>query len=190
MRTSAIRSFALGMMGLLAVAGTASAQEDNPAYKSWAKHKPGTSVTLKNVSEMMGQKTEMEMTSTLVEVTPEKAVVEVKTSMDMGGTKTDMPAQKQEIPAKATADQPADPMEAAKKMGAEVKDLGEETVTVAGNSYKAKVMETKMDQQGMKITSKIWTSEEIPGMLVKMESNTEGSMTSTNKMEVTNVTTK
>lgn len=182
---------ALGFAALLAGAtSTASAGEANPAYTSWAGCKPGSSVTMKNVTDMMGNKTNMEMTSTLVEVTPEKAVVEVKGFMEMMGQKTDIPAQKQDIPATAPDGQPTDPVEAAKKAGAEVKDLGEESVSIAGGSYKCKVMETKMEQNGMTILSKIWTSTEMPGMLVKLESKTEGQMTSSSTMEVTAVDRK
>jgi hypothetical protein len=184
------RAIAFGLCALLCGAAAAVAGEANPAYTSWASQKPGTSVTMKNATEMMGQKTEMEMVSTLKEVTADKAVVEVKTSMTMMGNKTDMPAQTQDIPAKAPDGQPTDPIEAAKKAGAEVKDLGEETVSIAGGSYKCKVMETKMDQQGMKVASKIWTSTDMPGMLVKLESKTEGQMASTSVMEVTAVDKK
>lgn len=185
------RLLALGLATLLAgAAGAASAAEANPAYTSWAGCKPGSTVTMKNVTEMMGNKTEMEMTSTLVEVTPEKAVVEVKAVMDMMGQKTDMPAQKQDIPANAPEGQPTDPVAAAKKAGAEVKELADENVSISGTDYKCKVMETKMEQNGMTIMSKIWTSTEMPGMLVKLESKTEGQMASNSTMEVTAVDKK
>jgi hypothetical protein len=168
-------------------AGFAAAQEANPMYESWAKQKPGTSVTVKTSSEMMGQKTEMETNMKLVEVTPEKAVIEAKTTVDAMGQKMEQPAQKMDIPAKATADQPADPIEAAKKMGAEVKELADETVTVAGKSYTCKVMETKLKQGEMTMNGKSWLCKDMPGMLVKMESTTEGQMAGKTTMEVTDV---
>src|SRR5688572_24967322 len=73
---------------------------DNPAYKSWAKFKAGTTVTLKTESDMAGTKSDMETTTTLVELTADKAVVETKMSMNAGGQKMDMPAQKTDVPAK------------------------------------------------------------------------------------------
>ena len=131
-------------------------QVDNPQYKSWAKFKPGTAVTMK--TDAAG--TTIETTTTLVEVTPEKVVVESK--MKMAGMEgMDMPATKMDIPAKVaqaaggTATGPA-PV---------TKD---EEVEVAGKKYKTKVTETKSGDT----VSKTWTSDEVPGMMVKMESGT------------------
>src|SRR5512146_2882612 len=71
-------------------------QIDNPQYASWSKFKPGTSITRKAEVDVNGQKMATETTTTLVEVTPEKAVIENKTSMPG----MDMPGQKMDIPAK------------------------------------------------------------------------------------------
>ena len=38
------------------------------------------------------------------------------------------------------------------------------------------------EQNGMKTTSKTWTSDDVPGSVVKIESESSGSMTSTTKM--------
>src|SRR5438046_402371 len=93
--------------------------EDNPAYTTWAKYKPGTSVTIAMSSDMAGQTSKSETKSTLAEVTPDKVVIEVATSMEAGGQKMDMPAQKMDIPKKmeiAPATPDATPAPAPKDM--------------------------------------------------------------------------
>lgn len=172
------------------VAGVAVAQEANPLYKSWAAQKPGTTTVVKGSGEMMGQTTEMEIKTTLVEVTPEKAVVEMKTNMKMMGNAMPEQSMKQDIPATATADQPADPIAAAKKMGAEVKELPDEKVTVSGKEYTCRVFESKMKQGEMTMTGKTWVCNDAPGMLIKLESTTEGQMAGKQKMELTEIVSK
>jgi hypothetical protein len=176
--------FALGMTALLVASGTAVAQ-NNPAYESWAKHKPGTMIRTRMVSEAAGNKTQIETTQTLKEVTPEKVVLETKSSMEMMGQKMDQPAQPLEIPAKAGAAAPGmtPTAEQPKQPDMEVKE-SEETVTVAGKSVKAKVVEMKGKQAGMDMWTKTWTSNDVPGTLVKMESKTGGEMASSSTLEL------
>ena len=57
---------------------------DNPMYKSWAGQKKGTVVTVKMVSEYGGQKSEMTMVSTLLELTADAAIVETFTATKIG----------------------------------------------------------------------------------------------------------
>ena len=42
----------------------------------------------------------------------------------------------------------------------------------------------------MKTTAKVWTSPDVPGMTIKMETKTEGQMASTTKTEVTKIDLK
>lgn len=164
--------------------------EPNPLYKSWSGQTVGTSTVVKGSSEMMGQTTEMELVTTLLELTPEKAVVEMKASATVMGQKMDQPAMKQDIPATATDQQPADPIAAAKKMGAEVKELPDEKVTVSGKEYNCKVFESTMKQGEMTMSGKTWVSYECPGMLVKTETSTSGQMAGKQKMELTAINAK
>jgi hypothetical protein len=168
-----------------------SALAANPLYDSWASHKPGTSVTTVSVTDMGTMKTEAEQVYTLKEVTPEKVVIEMKMSSTMMGTKTEMPPQTMEIPATAAAaTPPATPATPATPTpGVETK-TSEETVKIAGKEYKATCTSTKSDANGMKTEAKSWTSPEIPNMLLKMESNSEGQMKMNTKMEVTKVEIK
>src|SRR5215218_6704734 len=89
MRTSVKSLFATALICTL---GTVcfGEQIDNPTYKMWSKFKAGTSVTTKTVSDFAGQKSEMEITTTLKEISADKAVVETKMA-DMPAMSTDVP---------------------------------------------------------------------------------------------------
>ena len=183
-----VRSFVAAFAAVVCCA--AAAQAANPMYDSWASHKPGTMVTMAGTSEAGGMKTDMEQTYTLVEVTPEKAVVELKNTMTVMGNKTELPAQKMDIPAGAPATPGETPGAAPAATPTPDAKTSEETVTVAGKAYKATCTETNADQNGMKIVSKVWTSPEVPGNMLKMESTTEGAMKSSTKLEVKKVEIK
>ena len=167
---------------------SAGALAANPVYDSWAKHKPGTSVTAATASEASGMKNDIETVTTLKEVTPEKVVVEMKMSMSVMGNKTEMPAQTMEIPAAASAT--ATPGNPAGQAPAADSKTSEEKVTVAGKEYAATCTQSKSDQNGMKSETKVWTSPEVPGMTLKMETTTTGQMASTTKMQVTKIELK
>jgi hypothetical protein len=173
---------AVGMILAGGAVCSAADQIDNPQYTAWAKFKPGTSVTTKMVSDAAGQKTEMEITTTLVEVTAAKLVLEAKTSMSAGGQKMEMPAQKTDVAAKV--DKPAAVAVAPDAPKGEVKESTDE-VEVMGKKVKCKVMETKTTANGMNINSKTWTSDEIPGGMVKMETKMDGAMTGTTTVMAT-----
>ena len=54
------------------------------------------------------------------------------------------------------------------KMGkVEVKEIGEETITVGGKTYTCKLTETIVDMGGKKSVTKLWQSEEVPSGTVK-----------------------
>jgi hypothetical protein len=162
-----------GLVGLLALAAPAVAADvENPGYKMWAKYKPGTMVKQKMVTKGGPAESEMEMTQTLKEVKPEKAVVSVATSMVAMGTKMDMPAQNQDIPAKIS-DTDAAAADPSKKPDAKV-TTGEETIKVAGKDIKCKWTEITFKQDDTTIVSKSWTSDEIPGTNAKSQTSFKG----------------
>ena len=167
----------------------ASALAGNPMYDSWAKCKPGSSVTMTTASEVAGNKSDSETTTTLKSVTAEKVVVEIKTTMTMMGNKIESPATSMDIPATAAA--PATPATppAGGTPAAEAK-VTQEKVTIAGKEYDATCTASKSDTNGMKMTSTVWTSPEVPGMTLKMVSEGEGAMKMSTKMEVTKIEMK
>jgi hypothetical protein len=172
--------------GVVTVA-TAQAQElvANPQYASWAKHKPGTSITMKMTQAMGGQNRDMELKQTLKEVTPDEVTVEIQMSA-MGQS---MPAQPLKIKSKVTPDE-AKYGQLPPGAKADIKELGNESVTVAGQTYNCKVSEVTGEAEGTKSSGKLWRSEEVPGEIVKMEMNSEGAMGGTMKMELVSVEKK
>src|SRR5947199_10609951 len=95
-----------------------------------------------------GQKLSVEMTSKLLEVTPEKVTVEVTTEATTGQMKTPTRVKKQEAPAKLTRPANATPIKE-----------GTENIVVAGKSYSCHVAEET--REGIQI--KTWTSDKVPG---------------------------
>jgi hypothetical protein len=154
---------------ILFLATTASvsvaAQIDSPTYKAWARFKVGSSETLGYTVESGGMKMEMESTSTLKEVADDQVTIALQGTMNMMGQKRTIPARTLTIPAKA--DQK------------DVKELGEENVEAAGQTFQCKVIEAKVDQPGpggkpVHAEAKMWISPKVPGGVVKTESASHG----------------
>lgn len=159
---------AVAVLLLVGAVGAARAEQiDNPEYKHWSQFKAGTWATLKSVTEAAGNKTAMEQTHKLVEVTGEKCVIETSMKMEVAGQTIQQPAMKRDVPAKIEKGQP---VKTEGKDAPKPKE-GEETISVAGKSLKCKTVEVEFDVQGQKGTSKSWTSDEVPGMVVKSSTN-------------------
>lgn len=152
------------VLTLLAVPAFAAEMVDNPVYQSWAKYGVGTTAVYKSTADMAGTQTASTITYKLAELTPEKAVIEMATSMEVAGQKIDTPAQKMDYPAKVekTEGKPAD------APPADLKNSEEKLETAAG-AFACKVMEMVIAQQGSEGNTKVWSSDEVPGTLVKSE---------------------
>lgn len=158
---------------LFGLAGVARAEMiDNPLYKHWAQFKPGTWVTYKQASEAAGNKALTESTVKVKEVTAEKVVLETTSKMEAAGQKIDMPAQAQDVPAKIAKPE-VDATQQTKD--APKPKEGEDTVTVGGKPIKCKTMEMTFEANGQKGSSKTWTSDDVPGQMVKMEAKSDAS---------------
>lgn len=170
------RTLALASLLLIApAAGIARAEDkpaapatkkmDNPMYASWAKFKVGTTVKRVMETGVAGQK--MTSTDKLVELTDAKAVIETTMTTQMGEQSFDLPAQRRdepkvlEIPAVTDPNQPKP----------ETKE-GTGDVTTPAGTFSCKWAETTVAMKGMTSTSKVWQSDAVPGMVVKMESTT------------------
>ncbi|HEY1921924.1 MAG TPA: hypothetical protein VGG44_04095 [Tepidisphaeraceae bacterium] len=181
-RTPKLVALAAVLLGLAFVA-VAHADDDmipNPAYEAWAKYKVGTWVEYQTDSEAAGSKNAIVTTQTLKALTPDKATVEIKSSMVVAGNKMDMPPQTQDIEAKIKR-----PAAAAATSDAPKTEQGTEDVKVDDKTYSCKWTQVSMEQNGMKTDAKTWTCDDVPGSVVKIESETTGAMTSTTKMALT-----
>lgn len=131
---------------------------DNPQYTYWKSCKPGSWVKHKMVMEAQGMKMESETVSTLVEVTPEKVVLEAKTSMNAAGRKMELPSQKQDVPAQVE-----------KKPGQAPPSEKDEEIIVEGKSYKCRSYEFEQTEKGQAMKGKGWMCPDVPGGMVKSE---------------------
>ena len=132
--------------------------KENPQFDAWKAFKPGTWVKHHMKMDAGGQEIESETTTTLLEQTPEKIVVEVKNKMTVGGQTIETPAQKQEIT----------PKNEAGKMG-DFKKEGEAEVEAAGKKYQTTIYSTEQGEGGQKVKGKVWISKDVPGGMVKGE---------------------
>ena len=133
-------------------------------YVRWAKFKPGTTMVKRTITEEKGNpsKTIETTTSKLLELTADHAVVETHlTGTRFDGVKMDTLPVTQKITRYFYLQDNAKVDKADKAKS--------ETVTVAGKSYQASVVSGKDRNEAGEVTSTVWSSEEVPGGLLKSE---------------------
>jgi len=159
---------------ILSIAGVSVADDAsvNPGYAKWSKFKPGTSITIKSVTELMGNSGEVVLRIKLVEVTADKLVLETTISSTVLGQKTDDPPTRQDVPKKRPAKTNEDDDDEAfeKAKGEE----GTETLKISGIEYKCKWKRVKSSADKAESILKIWSCDEIPGGAAKFESTIIG----------------
>ncbi len=149
---------------------------ENPTYKSWSKFKAGSSVTLRADNVTNGIKSEAEIVYTLKSIDADEAVVTMTGSTTVQGTKTEMTPSDAHHPAKIQKGEPA--KDAAKP------EQGDEVIEVAGKKLKCHWVKVVHESNGLKTTTKTWTSDAVPGGTAKIESVTDGRMKMTSTQVV------
>ncbi|HEX8911425.1 MAG TPA: hypothetical protein VF796_03625, partial [Humisphaera sp.] len=144
---------------------TKPAGETTVGYRHWAAFKPGSFTRLKGqLATDVGMKVEFELVASLVEIRPDRVVLEYVTTAFENGV-----AQKPEV-AKQVA--PAVNPNQTERL------VGEEEVTVGDRKLKCKVYETTNVQpaaaKAPPITSRLWVSDEVPGGIVKSVTTQQG----------------
>jgi hypothetical protein len=142
-------------------------------YALWAQHRVGTTVEM-SIESDFGVKIVMTMTCKLVELKPDRAVLETTTTMNGQA----MPSQRLEIPKVIPV--PFQPKQTKTKKGWE-------TLTVCGWRVRCSWIETEVEANGMKTTTRVWLSGTVPGGTVKTESKMSGAMRGTTNSWVTRV---
>jgi hypothetical protein len=173
---------------LVLAVGAASADETvpNPEFANWSKFKKGTSVKLKTTSSAAGMTSETFSTSTLVEVGADKIVVEYETTTVFNGMEVKAPASRREIP-KTITKAPPPKTDDTKQVVTE--ENGTETIKHLGREIKTKWTKNTVEANGIKTVSKLWMSDDVPGMMVKMETTLSGGFASTIRAEVIEIKT-
>ena len=142
----------------------------NAAYQQWSQFKPGSYVTVeqKTIShventELPPEGEDMRITTRLVDLTKDKAVLNEKRVDVDPGSETEL------APEKITLFNTAGTKEAA--AGAKPSDIkeGDEELTVAGKKIKTHWVESTIKAGQQESKSKDWLSDEVPGGLVKEE---------------------
>lgn len=162
-------SLAFVFVGLLV--GAANAEPVlSPRYTSWAKFKTGTSITRTIENRVGVQSATADIKHTLVEVTPDKAVLKLETVTKTNGQTIASPPMTVDIPAKTE--------KYADLLGANVKatftENRTETVEIAGRSLTCRVIDFVGEQasrqggQPIKVKGSIWVSDDIPGAIVQI----------------------
>ncbi|HVP12838.1 MAG TPA: hypothetical protein VMV94_16815 [Phycisphaerae bacterium] len=171
---SCVTSLLCGLIicGLAVSVAQAGGKVDNPMYKHWAQFKPGSFSETKSEINMGDTKINSTTTMTLKELTPEKAVVEVKAVSVMGGQNMEAPPHMLDIPAKIEEEKAKEidpPKKGDKVNGADVQEVkqGEEELQIADQKLKCKWVELKLVVNDQITTQKTWTSEDVPGRVVK-----------------------
>lgn len=159
--------FTLAMILLMASAVRAE-KIANSNYDQWAKFKLGAFVKMDVDTVAGGNNIKSVMTTKLIELTADKVVVEITTTMEMMGQKIDTPAQKMEIPVRI--EKPVEPAGVEKPKPA----TGEEDLKVGDKTIKTTWTETLTTSGSNAMLNKSWISPEIPGGVVKAISRTEG----------------
>jgi hypothetical protein len=156
----------------------------NPEYQQWTHFKPGTYVTLERkilehhennvgVVEAMAHPpggAVMRISTKLVSLDKDKAVLE-ETRIDLDeGSETEMPADKVTLFANDEISHADDSlMEKPSKPQSVKQTEGDEDVVVMGNKIKTHWVQTSVKTGNEVSTSKDWLSDDVPGGLVREE---------------------
>jgi hypothetical protein len=153
----------------LTISDAASAEIDNPEYTSWSRFELGTSLTVKMVTAFNGMSHESMQIVKLLEVGSDNLVLETDMTMTIAGRKTHATI-KRDVPKSQALPSTENKADAAKPT---VKlEEGFETLTIGGAEYKCTWKHTKVSGNGNDIELKTWHCDEVPGVMVKMESTT------------------
>ena len=156
------RLFAATVVAVLVAPTIGSAETvESPIYKSWARTKVGTVVTVKSVTRMKGDTIESSIRYTLVALSPEMATLEAVASS--GGVESS--PRKLEY----RRDFPLFPGLKKEDIGKPdgATENGREPLTMAGQVYPTQWYVTKGKTEAGESIARTWTSEDVPGMLLR-----------------------
>jgi hypothetical protein len=171
-------SLIVGPVGLLAFAAPRGEEDDkkaetipNPAYKHWSAFKVGTTVTVREKVKFPAESEEgqryhkgtlvKDITYTLTEVTPAKAVVTVVETEHARNHLQESAPFKMIYPAaiEKGLGTPKESFAKHKQEDVEVK--------LSGKTYKATLIDTTHKLGGLTKMHQVWVSDDVPGGIVK-----------------------
>lgn len=171
-------SFAAASFLALGLVSYASAEDKlpNPEYANWAKFKPGTTITTMSLSD--APYLEGRVTTKLLQVTPEKVVVEVTvdSKFKKGEDFFKGSPEKKEIPKMLARDSISDMSTFQNWPNFQpATKTTEETIKVPAGSFKTKCLVTEVKSENKVLT--MWVTNDVPGGYVKREVKKDGKVT-------------
>ncbi len=193
----------LGLVMLLVAASWALAGEPepaaeaedmaNPQYEAWASFAVGATASMKMVSYDADGEEQMVMASsqTLTALDADSATVTAVSTMVVAGQEIENAPMETVVPARVAV--PADQPEETPDMEIETEE-GEETIEVPAGTFECTFVKTTMvmtiGENVMTTITTMWSSDAVPGGMVKMTSSTDSVMTkSTSVTELMEFTT-
>jgi hypothetical protein len=150
----------------------------------WSKHEKGTSVTLKTTSGG-GMTSEVTVTTTLVEAGADKLVIETSVVSKVNGMEIKAPGTPRDVTKTIELPEGVKKEDLTREKPPGTYEEGTETLKIAGTEVKAKWYKYKAEVAGTTIDAKMWTSDAVPGGVVKAEvTTTAGGVTTTTKTEL------
>ncbi len=143
---------------------------DNLDYQSWKPFKPGTTVVRKKESKNENGWVKETTTLTLKQVTDDKVFIESQITVERPNepAKVNPPF---EITHSARFTVPKNmKKEQFNKPSLRAVEVGEESVKVAGKTYKARLFTWEDQTEAGPMPQKIWLSQEVPGRFLKQAS--------------------
>jgi len=180
------RRFITLVAGIAFCAAVRAGDPENPEYLGWAKFKPGTTVVVKTTVESPGKKGAADVTKTeeikLLEVTPDRVVLEAKTEVVVTGTKTAPQVEKRTVekkldPKVIKVSEKAAAARGEKGKAGQKPEQGEEVLKVNGVDYKTKWYKVKSKTDVGEVEGQTWVSEDVPTQVVKSVIKVDGRTT-------------
>jgi hypothetical protein len=141
----------------------------NPEYTAWASYRAGTTVLMSQRDLESGVAIEAEILYTLVQITDQKVVLEVKATRYSGDLKTELPAEKLEIHGLIPKDYLTAPTQE-----------GVEEILAGGRKLMCRWRE--IDSAGMRVRT--WTAPDVPGGRVRRQITVHGAKPSVTLVEI------
>ena len=140
---------------------------DNPEFAMWSKYKVDTMTKLKMSTEAKGMKSGSTIVTTLKEVGADKLVLETEVITNFNDMEFKAPATKRDVTKTMEVDdKAAEAVKAVKPEG--TTEEGTETVKIGKDDVKTKWFKYKSKASGMEVEGQSWTSDDVPGSIVKM----------------------
>ena len=149
------------LTALVPTASQAVEVVESPMYKSWSKAKPGTAVTVKSVTVMNGQRIESTLRYTLVDLSPQRALVEMVVTNKGVASAPQKLEHRRDFPLLPGVKKE----DIGKPPGAS--EQGREAITIAGKKYACQWYDIKARVEAGESIARTWMTPDVPGMLLK-----------------------